>query len=183
VDAERMIQATLDLGVWGAALDPDAYIGVARRAGFEPDRCARSMLGDEALLRVDPRFIHNAHLLAAVAAEAPACLEHWASMVVTSYSEILDIEPLISSSLLTASQLDPNASEVSEERRAQNSQVIAALRGVVRHDASRPETDPLEAAIARWLLVVEPEQRALTLERLLAQVAAEDAEALRERLA
>jgi hypothetical protein len=166
-----------------AAQDPAVYVDVARRAGFDPDRCGRSLLADEALLRVDPRFIQNGRLLAAVAREAPALLQRWASAIVASYAEILEIEPLMSSSLLIGSQLDPNAAEISEEVRAQNARVVAALRAAAGHDPGRPESDPLEAGIVRWLRVVpEADQRAATLDRLLAQIAAEDAEALRERL-
>jgi len=182
-DAEQIMHTILDLGVWGAALDPNVYVDVARRAGFDPDRCGRSLLADEALLRVDPRFIHNATLLAAVAREAPALLERWASAIVASYAEILQIEPLMSSSLLIASHLDPNVAEISEEARTRNARVIAALRAASRHDPGKPESDPLEAGIVRWLRVVpEADERAATLDRLLAQIAAEDAEALRERL-
>jgi hypothetical protein len=182
--AERIMHAILDLGVWGAAIDPDVYVDVARRAGFDPDRCGRSLLADEALLRVDPRFIHNGRLLAAVAREAPALLERWATAIVTSYVEILEIEPLMSSSLLIASQLDPNQAEISDEVRAQNARVIAALRAAARYDPGRPESDPLQAGIVRWLRVIsDAAQRAATLDRLLAQIRAEDAEALRERLA
>jgi hypothetical protein len=183
-DAETIMHAILDLGVWGAALGPDVYVDVARRAGFDPDRCGRSLLADEALLRADPRFIHNARLLAAVAGEAAALLGRWASAIVTSYAEILEIEPLISSSLLIASQLDPDAAQVSDEVRARNVRVIAALRAAAGHVPGRPDSDPLEAGIVRWLRVVsEADQRAATLDRLLTQIPAEDAEALRKRLA
>ena len=183
-DADRIMHTILDLGVWGAAIDPDTYVDVARRAGFDPDRCGRSLLADEALQRVDPRIIHNGRLLAAVAYEAPALLERWASAIVTSYAEILEIEPLISSSLLIASQLDPDAAEISDEARARHAQVIAALRAAARYEPGRPESDPLEAGIARWLRVLpDADQRLATLERLLAQVPAEEAEALRNRLA
>jgi tetratricopeptide (TPR) repeat protein len=183
-DAEKIMHAILDLGVWGAALDPDVYVDVARRAGFDPDRCGRPLLADEALLRVDPRFIQNGRLLAAIAREAPALLERWASTIVAGYVEILEIEPMMSSSLLIASQLDPDAAEVNDEVRARNARVVAALRDAAGHEPGRPDSDPLEAGIVRWLRVVpDADQRAATLERLLAQIASEDAEVLRRRLA
>ena len=172
------------LVVVSGEISTDVYVDVARRAGFDPDRCGRPLLADEALLRVDPRFIQNARLLAAVAEEAPTLLERWAGAIVASYAEILKIEPLMSSSLLIASQLDSNAAEVSDEVRTRNARLTAALRAAAGHEPGRPESDPLEAGIVRWLRVVsEADQRAATLDRLLAQIASEDAEALRQRLA
>jgi tetratricopeptide (TPR) repeat protein len=183
-DAHDIMRTILDLGVWGAGLEPDVYVEVARRASFDPDLCGRSLLADEALMRVDPRFIHNARLLAAVALEAPALLERWASAIVASYVEILKIEPLISASLLIASQLDPHAADISGEARARNARVIAGLRAAAGHESGKPESDPLEAGIVRWLRVVpQGAEHAATLDRLLAQVPPEDAKALRERLA
>jgi len=182
--AERIVLAILDLGVWGAAIDPNIYVDVARRTGFDPDRCGRSLLADEALLRVDARLPHNGMLLAAVAQEVPACLERWANAIVASYAEILQVEPLISASLLIASQLDPETAEVPDEVRARNARVIGALRVAAAHEPARPDSDPLEAAIIRWLRVVPgADERAATLDHLLAQVPSEDVEGLRERLA
>jgi hypothetical protein len=182
-DAEDTVRAILDLGVWGAGLDADVYVDVARRAEFDLDRCGRPLLADEALLRVDPRFVQNARLLVAVADEAPDLLERWATAIVMSYTEILGIEPLVSSSLLIASQFDPDAAEVSDEIRARNARMISALRTAGGHDHGKPDTDPLEAAIVRWLRVVPAaEDRARTLDHLLAQVQSPEAEELRERL-
>jgi hypothetical protein len=180
--AEEIIKKILDLGVWGVGLSPDVYVDVARRAGFNPDRCGRPLLADEALLRVDPRFIQNARLLAAVADEAPELLERWASAIVMSYAEILGIEPVVSSSLLIASQLDPEAAATSGEGRARNARVIAGLRAAAGHEPGR-EGDPLEVGILRWLRVIpDAAQRAAALDRLLGQIGSQNAEQLRDRL-
>ena len=75
--------------------DRHVYVDVARRAGFDFERCGRSLLADEALLRADPRILPNATLLAADAAEAPTLLDGWAKTIVAGYSEILQIEPVL----------------------------------------------------------------------------------------
>jgi tetratricopeptide (TPR) repeat protein len=175
-----ILQAVVDLGVWGLPLQPAAYVDVARRAAFDVNRCVRPLLADEALLRVEPRFVHNAHLLAAVAEEAPPLLEGWAAAIVDSYRQMLELEPLVVTSLLIASQLNPDREEVSDAMRSRNMMVVSALRGVDGVDPAEPGGDPLVGAVGRWLHAIEdPAMRASALERLLTQVDVGSAELLR----
>ena len=180
-ESEALLAALLDLGVWGVALDPDAYVEVARRSGFDPERCGRALLGDEALLRVDPQIVHNAKLLAAVADEAPDQLDPWAALMVESYRQLLELDPLVVASLLIASQFDPERPDVADEVRERNMQIVAALRAV--GSVGETESDPLAAGIGRWLhIVTDPEKRPAILENLLAQVDPDTAAGLRTTL-
>lgn len=182
-ETAAFVGAVLDLGVWGAALQPAAYVEVARRTGFDAERCGRSLLADEALLRADPRIVHNAQLLAAVADEAPDRLEQWATLIVDSYRQLLELDPLFVASLLIASQFDPEQTEASEELRSRNMRVVTALRAIDGVDPDVPDSDPLTAGIGRWLhIVADPEQRTIVLENLLAQVDPSMAAAFRETL-
>lgn len=156
---------------------------MARRAGFDLDRCGRSLLADEALMRVDPRILQNARLLAAVADEVPDRLAGWAEMIVSADRELLGLDPLLAASLLVAAQFDPARSETSEEIRARSMVIVVALRGVVDFDATVPESDPLVAGMGRWLHAVGgADERAVAVENLLGQVDAETAATLREVL-
>jgi predicted nucleic acid-binding protein len=181
--AAEIVTAVLDLGVWGAALEPAAYVDVARRTGFDIDRCARPLLADEALMRADLRIVQNARLLGAIAAEAPDRLEQWASLAVNSYRELLDLDPLLVASLLVAAQLDPERSDVPEELREQNTRVVIALRHVEGVDPTVLESDPLAAGIGRWLhTVADPDQYQAVLENLLAQLEPDVASEMRRTL-
>jgi hypothetical protein len=181
--AQALLDAVLDLGVWGAALQPDAYVAVARRADFDLQRCGRALLADESLLRVDPRVLHNGRLLAAVAEEAPDRLDGWADMAVSAYTELLELDPFLVGSLLIASLLDPTSAESSDTIRARNTLVVIALRRVVGYDGGAPESDPLFAGVGRWLHdVVDPADRPVALENLLSQLDGSVASPLREAL-
>ena len=46
----QMLNAVIDLGIWGLMLQPDSYVQAARRTGFSLKRLVRPLLADEALL-------------------------------------------------------------------------------------------------------------------------------------
>jgi tetratricopeptide (TPR) repeat protein len=174
-EAVAILQSILDLGVWSTALDPEIYVNVARRADFDLARCGRALLADEALLHVDHRFVHNALLLAVIAHENPDRADEWASAIVHSYEELLQIAPLVSASVLITVGLDPSATAISEDDRAANVRVIQSLRTAVRTDRSQAETDPLIAAIVNQTRSIEDEsERATVIENLLMQIDAAD---------
>ena len=182
-EANEIVRAILDFGIWSTALEPDAYVDVARRAQFDLGRCGRALLADEVLLRADTRLLHNARLLAAIADEAPQQLQPWAVAIVRGYAEILQLDPTLSASRLIAAQLDPSSTMTSDARRSRNTLVIAALRTASGYDSPDPDTDPLSAGVGRWLQVATTaENRAATLEALLAQLNADDAADMRARL-
>lgn len=140
-------------------------------------------MADESLLRADPRIVHNALLLSAVAHEAPDRLAQWAALIVDSYRRLLGLDPLVVASLLIAAQFDPDQADATDEVRAGNMSVVAALRTIDGVDPSTPDSDPLTAGFGRWLhSVARPEQRTIVLENLLSQVDPDTAPALRATL-
>ena len=180
--AHTMLLSVIDLGVWSCAFDPDNYVDAARRRGFELESCLRPLLADEAILSVDLRLPHNAELLATVAAEASERLGAWAGAIVDSYRQLRQIDPIVSTSLLVAALLNPDATDIPDERRAAVAAVIAALRLVDGVDASRHDADPLIAGIGRWLAVIDGDAaRKSALEHLLGQLNADLADSVRER--
>ena len=178
-ERESLLKAILDLGVWGAALDPPTYVDVARRANFDLGQCGRALPADEALLRVDQRFPQNAELLAAIAIEQPALLDDWARMIVEGYVQLVGFDATVAASLLIALQLRPEEFEATDDTRRTTTRIIGSLRLATGYTTSNPTSDPLSAAIARWLQVIpDKEERASCLDRLIAQLDPEIAAAL-----
>lgn len=180
--AQSTLEEVVDLGVWSLGLTPVAYTDAARRGGFDLRRLGRPLLADEALLRANPRLLHNALLLAVLAEEAPDKLESWAQMIVLGYREILGLEPIFSASLLLAAQFDPSVAEIDDAVRSRNSKVARALRTAEGLSASRPELDPVLGAVRRWLSAAKAEERYVVRDRIFAQLDEEVAAELRPHL-
>jgi tetratricopeptide (TPR) repeat protein len=181
--AHSCLEPILDLGVWSPALSPEMYVAVARRAGFDYARCGHALLADEVMLQADVRLVHNARLLAAIAAEAPEQLDGWAQAVIDAYADTVGFEPRLTAAALAAGQLNPTRTTTAPELRTANMAVIAALRTASAYDPEAPETDPLVAALGRWLHVVgDTDERMTVLDRLLDQVDEDTAAAVRPHL-
>jgi hypothetical protein len=178
-----LIEAVLDLGVWSIPLTADAHVGAARRAGFDLSRCGRALLGDELLLSVDPRVVENACLLAAIATEAPTKLDDWAKAMIMAYDELVQLDAP-AADLLLGLQFEPGLSGATAGVQARNMAVARALRDASSLDPSNPASDPLRAAIGRWLdTAAEDRERADTIDNLLSQVDEETAAVLRAEFA
>jgi len=150
-DAAEVLTAVLNLGVWGAALDVNTYVHVARRADFDPERRARALLADQALLAADNHLEHNAALIRAVAAEAPDHLDRWAELITSSYVQLAGLDLAFAASMLVAAVLDPNQDAGDDEHRRVRSAAIRAIQTVDGIDPTEPLHDPLATGANRWL--------------------------------
>lgn len=179
----QMLNAVVDLGIWGLMLQPESYVEAARRAGFSLKRLVRPFLADEALLRHDPRITHNALFLRAVSIEAPGELEKWADAIMTSYRSLLELDPHVVASLIVGAQFDPEAATASDD----NQQRIQAIADVLRArdyvNPGDPSHDPLLGGVRRWLATAPEDAHGQLLENLLSQVPPATAKRLRQIIA
>jgi len=167
---ESILHEVIDLGIWGLLLAPTSYVAAARRAGFSLQRCYQPLLGDEVAMRADPRFLHNAALLASVAAEAPQELDAWATAIVSTYAKVFEVDSHAAAAVLLAQLLDPNKAGTDDAARQLVMTVAAALTAAVGTEAGEEGGDLLVGAFRRWLSVAKDGNRGEILTNLINQV-------------
>jgi predicted nucleic acid-binding protein len=178
----EMLNAVVDLGIWGLMLQPDSYVEAARRGGFSVKRLIRPLLADEALLKHDPRILHNARLLRAIAVEAPDDLDAWAEAIMTTYRSLLGLDPHLVASLLVGGQFDPQATPAEAADQEHIQAIVDALRARDYVNPGDPAHDPLLGGIRRWLAAAPEAEHEQLIENLLSQLPPETADHLRRML-